>query len=277
MKLIWHCQKLYKNPCRAKSRHQKAKIMKKATFAVLFIYFCALSTQAQQDYSKSLSGIKWVKIESKAAIKLTAHEKNELLIKVSKRYTVPEKAKGLKLMGAGGSDNTDVGFNVVQDGSTLIVKNLRKSGGAEIMLPKTQNVSVTNNWNGDIYIDGFSGEVEANANLNGGLTLVNISGPLTAYSLNSNVEVEFSNVKQDAPIYINTTNGAIDVSIPSSTSADMFMSSLNGDIYSNFDLKRPDKDGMKSISSKNIKGSINNGGVDIKLKSINGNIYLRKN
>ena len=250
--------------------------MKKVTFTSILILCLAFTTQAQQDYSKSLSGVEWVKIESNADIKLTTHDKNELLIRVAKGYSVPEKAKGLKLMGAGGPDNTDVGFNVVQDGGMLIVKNLRKSDGAEIMLPKSQNVSVTNNWNGDIYINGFSGEVEANANLNGGLTLEDISGPLTAYSLNSNVEVKFKSIRQDAPIYINTTNGAIDVSIPGDTSADIQMSTWNGDIYSNFDFKRADKDGMKSISSRNVKGSINNGGVDIKLKSTNGNIYLRK-
>ena len=250
--------------------------MKKVTCTLFFILCIAFTIQAQQDYSKSLNGIEWVKIESKANIKLTTHDTNELLIKVAKGYSIPEKAKGLKLMGAGGSDNTDVGFNVVQDGNTLIVRNLRKSDGAQIMLPKSQNVSVTSSWNGNIHIDGFSGEVEANANLNGGLTLVNISGPLTAYSLNSNVEVEFKSIRQDAPIYISTTNGAIDVSIPGNTAADIQMNSWNGDIYSNFDLRRPDKDGMKSISSKNVKGSINNGGVDIKLKSTNGNIYLRK-
>jgi len=250
--------------------------MKKVTFTLFFSCLVALTVQAQKDFSKSLNGIEWVKIESKADITLKTHDKGELLIKVAKGYSVPEKAKGLKLMGAGGPDNTDVGFNVVQDGNTLIVKNLRKSDGAEIRLPKSQNVSVTNSWNGDIYIEGFSGEVEANANLNGGLTLVNISGPLTAYSLNSNVDVTFDSIRQDAPIYISTTNGAIDMTIPGNTPANVQMSSWNGDIYSNFDLKRPDKDGMKSISSKNIRGSINSGGVAIKLKSTNGNIYLRK-
>ncbi|WP_343487124.1 DUF4097 family beta strand repeat-containing protein [Allomuricauda sp. d1] len=249
--------------------------MKKAVLTLLSIT-CATIAMAQKDFTKSLNGVEWVKIESKADLTLKTHDKNELLIKVARGYSIPEKAKGLKLMGAGGPDNTDVGFNVVQDGNTLIVKSLRKNDGAEVFLPKSQNVSVTSSWNGDIYIDGFSGEIEANANLNGGLTLVNISGPLTAYSLNENVEVEFQSINKDAPIYINTTNGAIDVTIPESTSADIYMSSWNGDIYSNFDLKRPDKDGMKSISSKNIRGSINNGGVDIKLKTTNGNIYLRK-
>ena len=243
---------------------------------VVFIGLLACKLSAQTDYSKSLDGIEWVKIESKSEIVLKTHDKNELLIKVFNNEPKPEKAKGLKLVGIGGEDNTNVGFNVVQSGNNLIVGNVRKSGGAEIFLPKSQNVSVTNTWDGDIYIEGFSGEVEANANLNGGLKLTNLTGPITAYSLNEGIRVEFDKINQDSPILIRTTNGEIDVTLPASTSADLELSSWNGDVYSNFDLKRPGKDGLKSLSDRNIKGAINNGGVGITLKSTNGNIYLRK-
>ncbi len=248
----------------------------KKVITIIFTCVLVINLQAQSDYSKPLNGVDWVKIESKSEIVLKTHDKNELLIKVNNLEPVPEKAKGLKLVGAGGEDNTDIGFNVVQTGNNLIVENVRKSGGAEIYLPKSQNVSVTNSWDGDIYIEGFSGEVEANANLNGGLKLVNLSGPITAYSLNSGIWVSFDKINQDSPIVIRTTNGEIDVTLPENTAADLELNSWNGDIYTNFNLKRPDKDGLKSISGRNVKGAINGGGVDIKLKSTNGNIYLRK-
>lgn len=246
--------------------------------ALSFLLTCALavSLQAQSDYSKSLNGIEWVKIESRSEIILKTHDKDEILINVFNLEPKPDRAKGLKLVGVGGEDNTDIGFNVVQTGSNLIVENVRKSGGAEIYLPKSQNVSVSNSWNGDIYIEGFTGEVEANANLNGGLTLKNVSGPITAYALNESIRVEFDEINQNSPIVIRTTNGEIDVTLPGSTPANLHLSSWNGDIYTNFDLKRPEKDGLKSISGKDVQGAINGGGVAIKLKSTNGNIYLRK-
>ncbi|GMN10289.1 hypothetical protein MTsPCn9_12960 [Croceitalea sp. MTPC9] len=243
---------------------------------ILFTCVFAISIQAQSDYTKSLNGVEWVKIETKSGVSVKTHDKKELLIKVSGMKKKSEKAKGLKLVGAGGTDNTDVGFYVVQDGNTMLVKNLRKSEKAEIFLPKTQNVSVTNSWNGDIYIEGFSGEVEANANLNGGLKMKNLSGPVTAYSLNQGIKVDFDKVSQSSPIVIRTTNGEIDVTLPSSTAADLELSSWNGEVYTNFDLQRPEKDGMKSISGKKVTSTINGGGVGIKLKSTNGTIYLRK-
>ena len=179
-------------------------------------------------------------------------------------------------MGEGGNDNTEVGFYVVQDGNTLIVKNLRKSEGAEIFLPKNQNVAVKSTWNGNIEINGFAGEIEADAQLNGSIEILDVNGPVTANTLNGEVTVEFGAVKQSSPISIYSTNGAVDVTMPGNTPADLSLSSVNGDIYTNFDLKREEKDGLKSVSGRKVNAAINNGGVNISLKSTNGNIYLRK-
>jgi len=245
---------------------------------ILLLAACLIVSlgQAQNNYTKSLNGVEWVKIESKADIIVRTHDKNELLIKANRSSTVSKKSKGLRLVGEGGEDNTDVGFYVVQDGNTLIVKNLRKNERAYIFLPKDQNVSIKSTWNGDISVDGFSGEIEANARLNGSVDIRNINGPVTANALNGNIDVFFNTIKQDSPISIYTTNGAVDVSMPSNTPAQLSLSSTNGDIYSNFDLKREEKKGLKSYSRKNVKATINNGGVSISLKSTNGNIYLRK-
>lgn len=249
--------------------------MKKVTILLVALAFCSIGF-AQTDFTKSLSGVDWVKIESKSDITLKTHSSNELLIKSSKSTKVSEKAKGLKLVGEGGSDNTDVGFYVVQDGNTLIVKSLRKSEGAEIYLPKNQNVSVKSTWHGNIDIDGFSGEVEADAQLNGSVEIKNVNGPVTANALNGEIEVGFGTVKQNSPISIYTTNGAVDVTLPGSTPADLTLTTTNGDIYTNFDIKREEKDGLTSVSGRKVRAVINSGGVDISLKSTNGNIYLRK-
>ncbi|MBO0320757.1 DUF4097 family beta strand repeat protein [Muricauda sp. CAU 1633] len=249
--------------------------MRKFTILTLALAFVA-TLKAQNDYSKSLNGIEWVKIESKANINLRTYDANELLIKGNRRVETSEKAKGLRLVGEGGNDNTDVGFYVVQDGNTLIVKNLRKSEGAEIYLPKTQNVSVKSTWSGDIEIDGFTGEIEADAQLNGSIEIMDVNGPVTANTLNGDITVEFGTVKQDSPISIYSTNGAVDVTLPGNTPADLSLSSTNGDIYTNFELKREEKNGLKSVSGRKVNAAINNGGVNISLKSTNGNIYLRK-
>ncbi|NVN16852.1 hypothetical protein GUA46_00755 [Muricauda sp. HICW] len=249
--------------------------MRKLTF-ILTALFMATVARAQSDYTKSLDGIQWVKIESKSDIVVKTHSSNQLLIKSGPEIKTPERAKGLKLVGEGGTDNTNVGFSVVQDGNTLIVHNLRKDKKGEIYLPASQNVSVKSTWNGDIEIDGFSGEIEADAQLNGGVKILNVNGPVTANSLNGVLEVVFGKVTQSSPISLYSTNGAVDVSLPSNTPANLALSTLNGNVYTDFEVKAEDKNGLKSVLGRDIKTSINGGGVKIALKSTNGNMYLRK-
>jgi predicted membrane protein len=243
---------------------------------ILFACLLTWTVQSQSDYSKSLDGIEWVKIESKSSVSLKTHNKKEIRIVINDLKPIPEKAKGLQLLGDAGEDNTAVGFNVSTSGNNLIVKNVRRSGEAVIFLPKSQNISVTNSWGGTTEIAGFSGEVEANSNLNGALVLSNLTGAVTAYSLNHGIQVNFTEINQNSPIDIRTTNGDIDVTIPEKAAANIALSSWNGDVYSNFDIKQKEKDGLKSFSDHDIKGIINGGGVNIKLKSTNGTIYLRK-
>ena len=248
--------------------------MKKTVITVL-ICLTANLTIAQSDYSKSLNGIEWVKITSSANLDIIAHDKNEIIIKSRSTKTVSDRAKGLRLVGAGGTDNTDVGFSVLQEGNDLIVTNLKKNESATIYMPKNQKVSVKSTWHGDIKISGFENEVEANCQLNGGIKIKDVTGPITANSLNGAVEVIFTQLDQTSPTSIFTTNGTVDVSLPASTKADLSMSSWNGDVYTNFDIQKETKDGMKQVSGKKSTGTLNGGGVALKLRSTNGNIYLR--
>ena len=94
--------------------------------------------------------------------------------------------------------------------------------------------------------------------------------------MNGQLEVVFGKVKQDSPISLYSTNGAVDVSLPSNTPANLALSTLNGNVYTDFEVKAEDKDGLNSVLGRNIKASINGGGVKISMKSTNGNMYLRK-
>lgn len=249
--------------------------MRKFTFILMALLVGSMA-KAQSDYTRPLNGIQWVKIESNADIILKTHSANELLIKSGPEIKTPERAKGLKLVGEGGTDNTNIGFSVVQDGNTLIIHNLRKNKKGEIYLPASQNIAVKSTWNGDIEIDGFSGEIEADAQLNGSVKILNINGPVTANSLNGELQVTFEKVTQDSPISLYSTNGAVDVSLPGNTPANLALSTLNGNVYTDFEVQAENKNGLKSVLGRDIKASINGGGVKISMKSTNGNMYLRK-
>lgn len=238
--------------------------------------FISVVSQAQE-YTTSLEGVNWVKIESRSGIIVRTHTKNQLLIKTSSPYEVPEKAKGLKLVGDGIA-NTEIGFSVIRDGNNLLVNNLKNSQDDDtvIYLPATQNISVKGKGLHGIEIAGFTGEIEATSDLIGEITITDVSGPVTANTTTGNISINFNKVNQTSPISINTATGAVDITLPANTPADLTLDSTMGDVYTNFDLSLPDKKGLKAISSKKVTGSINNGGVKIQLNSATGNIYLRK-
>ena len=248
--------------------------MKKSKILYVALLFTIMVSA--QNYNHSLQGVEWVKIESSADVVVKTHSGNELLIEGGERHVIPEQAKGLKLVGEEVKDNTEVGFYVIKEGNSLIVKNLKKGNSAKILLPASQNFSVTTNWNGHITIAGFKSEIEATAKLNGSIDIKDISGPLTANSLNGKINVRFAQVSQESPITIFSTNGTLDIGLQESTLADLSLSTTNGSIYTDFELKMPEKDGLKPIATKRIKAKINNGGVNIQLKTTNGIIYLRK-
>ncbi|MEH6681282.1 MAG: DUF4097 family beta strand repeat-containing protein [Sediminicola sp.] len=247
--------------------------------SIAFLTVFVLSTGLwAQGYTHSLDGIKWVKIESKSDIVVKTHSKSQLLIKGKTTDPIPEKAKGLRLVGDDGTDNTEVGFYVFKDGNDLIIRNLRKmdGGSSEIYLPSNQNISVNSKGLNDIEITGFSGEIEASAEVTGNITILEATGPITANSNTGNISVTFNKVNQAAPISISTATGEVDITLPTDTPADLSLQSTMGEIYTNFDLSVPDKNGLKAVSTQKINGAINKGGVKINLNSATGNIYLRK-
>lgn len=91
---------------------------------IALIFFTSSILQAQDNYTQSLQGIKKVKISSESGVSIQGHDKNEILI-IGDGRRMPEKARGLKAVYAGGSDNTGIGIYAKKEGETLVVRNLK--------------------------------------------------------------------------------------------------------------------------------------------------------
>jgi len=250
----------------------------------------AIQKNTQENFSHSLDGVKWVKIESNAKIIIKTHDENELLIKdyngniiekkkLSKQdednSTVITINKGKKLSEID-KDNTRVGFFIIREGDNLLVKNLRKLEGkiAVIYLPKTQNITVKGTGSGDIEISGINGEIEVSNSETGAIKINDVTGPITANSITGNINVSFTKVSQDSPISISSATGAIEINLPSKARANLNLSATLGKINTNFNISKPKKD--EYTGGQKIKTKINNGGVEIKVRSSIGNINLKK-
>lgn len=273
----------------------------KTIHLILALAFSSLMV-AQEAYTESLSGIKTVQLQTNTTVHVITGSGNQLSISdgiqcddcdedesnsQSWSYsddeddgpTEDERAKGLTPLYAGGTDNTGFGFMTEKEGGILKIKDLKswtQRSGFTISLPKGMNLKLDTGNLGSAKIEGMDSELELSSNV-GNITLNNVTGPITAHSSTGTIEVVFDKVNQSSPISISTATGTIDVSLPTNTPANVELRSTMGSVYSNFDLEEPREDGMKVVgSNRNIEGKLNNGGVDITLKTSTGNIYLRK-
>ena len=259
----------------------------KQLLIIMLVATISTALNAQKDFVKNLEGINWVKISSKSNIILRTHNKNQLIIKyVSGNDSIGldsiqglrKKIEGLRLVSTA-LDNTSMGYNVTKEGNDLVIINVSKENGyignTEIYLPSSKNISLKNIMFGNIEIFDFKGEIEASTKM-GNISIEGATGSIIANSESGDINVVFSKVTQSLPISISSVVGHVDVSIPSSTSANLTLKSLIGEIYTDFKINLSGEDCLDVMPRKKIQTSINNGGVTIRLGTASGNIYLRK-
>ncbi|MEE4196505.1 MAG: DUF4097 family beta strand repeat-containing protein [Bacteroidales bacterium] len=75
---------------------------------------------------------------------------------------------------------------------------------------------------------------------------------------------------------INTISGYIDLSLPDDHDADLELSNISGGMYSNFDFTSNQETGYHHYRRNKVSRRLNNGGTLINLKTISGDIFLRK-
>jgi len=178
------------------------------------------------------------------------------------------------------------GLEVVADDNVITVHR-HPGGNGNVFLTVPVDTSLKlHTLSGAIEVDGVHGEVEVHTS-NGHLTLNNISGTVTADSLNGPIKVTMDGVDGSKPLAFSTLNGLVDLTLPADLKADLTVKSSHGAVYSDFDVtlggsraiteRNGSSDGRYRIRIDNtIRGSINGGGVDLTIRTLNGAVYIRK-
>jgi hypothetical protein len=235
-----------------------------------------------QEYKVAQSTGKLI-IKEVDGVKVTGYSGSEIVFngEVEKDDGEPDRAKGLKMINALGlEDNTGLGISVKKVGGNVIVEKVGNSCTCEIeiKLPAAMSLEYEHsNYNGDlVHIENVSGEVLISAMYND-VKLVNVTGPMSVKSVYGSVEATFSTLSQKGSISIHSIYDFVDVTLPAGAKANIGIETPYGDIYSDVDINVTTADkGMRVISGSKLKGTVNGGGVDLRLTSSYENIYLRK-
>jgi len=152
-------------------------------------------------------------------------------------------------------------------------------------------IPVTGLLEGKINVTNISGDMDLNT-IEGNIILTDVSGDITAHTIEGDMTITFKNGGHTKPLYFSSIEGDIDVTLPSGTRADLVMKTIDGDIYSDFNMDFYHESGRKEDKQEHSTGSfnigfinlfpnsvtahINGGGSEINLQTIEGNIYVRK-
>ncbi len=245
----------------------------------------SVTLASAQEYKVKLGNTKDKKVTiemSSSEVKIEGHNSDEVVIQTtSAMEVVPERAKGLKPIYYNAVDNSGIGLAVTTEGGGLkIEKATRKAMKYTVKLPKKVALLYNQtNWQGgsDITISNMEGDLEIKTN-NSGINLVNVMGPVVANSISGEIKVAFSGLSQEKPTAISTVSGVIDITMPAVTKSNLKLRSINGEMYTDFDLGiKNTKDGLSRVGTgNNIESAINGGGVEMVLHTVSSDIYIRK-
>lgn len=212
-------------------------------------------------------------------ITVKTHSGSDVIVEGEGGQSHEERQGGMRRIGGDGVN----GLEVVEDDNVITVQE-HPAGNRSVSIVVPVDTSLKlHTLSGAIEVGGVHGEVEVHT-LNGHLTLTNISGTITADSQNGPIRVTMDRVEPGKPMAFSTLNGPVDLTLPADLKADLTVRSNHGDVQSDFDVTLGptrtviDRNGglVRIRTDNTIHGTINGGGVDLTIHTLNGSVYIRK-
>ena len=261
----------------------KKKNMKKMKYIFsLFVLLAAVKWSHAQEYKVATENNKEAKLtllDFNGELPIEGYSGNEIIVVPTHgHFETPERAKGLKPVYGGGTDNSGIGIYMEKNGNSITLRCLvpfTQDASYKLRVPENMALKIERDCarSGETTIQNIKNEIEMKGCHE--VTLKNVTGPLVVSTISGGINVVFTEIQKDKPIYLSAISGDVDVTLPAKSPVDLEMSTVSGNMYSDFDLTATNKD-MHRVGGGNLKAQLNGGGTSLKLKDISGNIYLRK-
>lgn len=134
----------------------------------------------------------------------------------------------------------------------------------------TGNVDM-NTASGEVTLSGVSGEIRASS-ASGTVKVRDAAGSVNASSASGDVEVELTRVDGDGDMNFSTASGNVHVRLPSGIDATVEMSTVSGDLETNFPIE---VDKKKYGPGKRAHGQLGGGSRLLKISSASGDVSLK--
>ncbi|GMN11624.1 hypothetical protein MTsPCn9_24980 [Croceitalea sp. MTPC9] len=152
-----------------------------------------------------------------------------------------------------------------------------------LKVPKNIKLDISTVNDGEVTVKNMRGDFIKANNVNGGISLINITGQTKVHCINGEVEITYADNPTNASKYY-SLNGDINVTYQNALSADVSFKSMNGELFTDFEIEK--QFNRTNKSSKNNKAKfkyeskpvvqIGKGGIDYDFETLNGNVFIKK-
>jgi phage baseplate assembly protein gpV len=124
--------------------------------------------------------------------------------------------------------------------------------------------------NADVSVTGVTSEVRAGT-INGGVDVETDGGPVSANSVNGTVHASLVHYHPTQDMRFTSVNGSVIVELADDVDANVELSTVNGRFTSDFPVTLNGR-----IDPRNLRAQLGKGGPRIVIRTVNGNVELRK-
>jgi hypothetical protein len=144
------------------------------------------------------------------------------------------------------------------------------SASFRLMVPRSSNMDLET-VNGGVSIEGVTGRLEFNT-ANGAINLDDVHGDVRGRTLNGGLKIRLTGSEwQGQGLDVTTTNGGIDLMVPSGYNARLEAGTVNGGMSIDFPIT------VQGRIGRDISTDLGNGGKLIRVRSTNGGVDIRQN
>ena len=139
----------------------------------------------------------------------------------------------------------------------------------EVRVPRGVKVGV---WsvNGGVTVDGVSDEVRAGT-VNGSVDAISAGGPVRANTVNGSVHATMGRLDGNEDLDFTTVNGTVVAEFAGDVDADIDLATVNGRFQTDWPVTISGR-----IDPHHLRATLGKGGRRIRLRTVNGNVELRK-
>ena len=170
------------------------------------------------------------------------------------------------------TSNGNGGFQSLWD---LIKHGLRDNATVDytVHVPEGVRLDGVSSVNGQIDIAGVAGDIAAST-VNGETKIKGACGNLKLNTVNGSITADMNSLRGGQKVSLDAVNGELNLTLPEDADATFSVTTVNGEISSEFPSLQAKKDWPVG---NNLKGSLGNGAASVKVNAVNGTVkFLKK-